>query len=33
MLPDIKLLNTQYNEIKALVEKKEPVVLEFDIRN
>jgi len=32
-LPDIKLLNTQYNEIKALVEKKEPVVLEFDIRN
>ncbi len=33
VLPDIKLLNTQYNEIKALVEKKEPVVLEFDIRN
>ncbi len=33
MLPDIKLLNTQYNEIKTLVEKKEPVVLEFDIRN
>ena len=32
-LPDIKLLNTQYSEIKALVEKKEPVVLEFDIRN
>jgi hypothetical protein len=32
-LPDIKLLNTQYNDIKALVEKKEPVVLEFDIRN
>ncbi|MFO7693380.1 MAG: M20/M25/M40 family metallo-hydrolase [Vicinamibacterales bacterium] len=32
-LPDIKLLNTQYNEIKALVEKREPVVLEFDIRN
>ena len=33
VLPDIKLLNTQFNEIKALVEKKEPVVLEFDIRN
>ena len=33
VLPDIKLLNTQYNEIKALVEKNEPVVLEFDIRN
>jgi len=33
VLPDIKLLDTQYNEIKALVEKKEPVVLEFDIRN
>jgi cyclophilin family peptidyl-prolyl cis-trans isomerase len=33
VLPDIKLLNTQYSEIKALVEKKEPVVLEFDIRN
>jgi cyclophilin family peptidyl-prolyl cis-trans isomerase len=33
VLPDIKLLNTQYAEIKALVEKKEPVVLEFDIRN
>jgi len=33
VLPDIKLLNTQYNDIKALVEKKEPVVLEFDIRN
>jgi len=32
-LPDIKLLDTQYAEIKALVEKKEPVVLEFDIRN
>jgi cyclophilin family peptidyl-prolyl cis-trans isomerase len=32
-LPDIKLLNTEYNDIKALVEKKEPVVLEFDIRN
>jgi len=33
VLPDIKLLNTQYSEIKALVEKNEPVVLEFDIRN
>jgi hypothetical protein len=33
VLPDIKLLDTQYAEIKALVEKKEPVVLEFDIRN
>ena len=33
VLPDIKLLDTQYEEIKALVEKKEPVVLEFDIRN
>ena len=33
VLPDIKLLNTQYDEIKALVEKNTPVVLEFDIRN
>ena len=33
VLPDIKLLNTQFSEIKALVEKGEPVVLEFDIRN
>ena len=33
VLPDIKLLDTQYAEIKALVEKKEPVELEFDIRN
>ena len=33
VLPDIKLLNTQFGEIKALVEKGEPVVLEFDIRN
>jgi hypothetical protein len=32
-LPDIKLLDTQYAEIKALVEKKEPVELQFDIRN
>jgi cyclophilin family peptidyl-prolyl cis-trans isomerase len=33
VLPDIKLLNTQYDEIKALVEKNQPVDLEFDIRN
>jgi carboxypeptidase Q len=33
VLPDIKLLDSQYNEIKAAVEKKEPTVLEFDIRN
>ncbi len=33
VLPDIKLLNTQYQEIKALVEKNEPVELEFDVRN
>jgi len=33
VLPDIKLLDTQYDEIKTLVEKKEPVALEFDIRN
>lgn len=33
VLPDIKLLNTQYNEIKALVEKGQQVELEFDIRN
>lgn len=33
VLPDIKLLDTQYDEIKALVEKGEPVELEFDIRN
>jgi hypothetical protein len=33
VLPDIKLLNTQYDEIKAMAEKKEPVELEFDIRN
>jgi len=32
-LPDIKLLDSQYKDIKALVEKNEPVVLEFDIRN
>ena len=33
VLPDIKLYDKQYDEIKALVDKKEPVVLEFDIRN
>jgi hypothetical protein len=33
VLPDIKLAENQYNEIKALVEKGEPVELEFDIRN
>jgi carboxypeptidase Q len=32
-LPDIKLLDTQYNEIKELAEKGEKVILEFDIRN
>jgi cyclophilin family peptidyl-prolyl cis-trans isomerase len=31
--PDIKLLDTQFNEIKSLVEKGEEVILEFDIRN
>ncbi len=33
VLPDIKLLDSQYKEIKALVEKNQPVDLEFDIRN
>jgi cyclophilin family peptidyl-prolyl cis-trans isomerase len=33
VLPDIKLLDTQYDEIKALAAKGEPVELEFDIRN
>jgi hypothetical protein len=33
VLPDIKLLDAQYNEIKAMVEKDQPVELEFDIRN
>jgi carboxypeptidase Q len=33
VLPDIKLLNTQYDEIKALAEKNQAVELEFDIRN
>jgi cyclophilin family peptidyl-prolyl cis-trans isomerase len=32
-LPDIKLLDKQYNEIKVLVEKGEKAELEFDIRN
>ncbi|KAF0150949.1 MAG: aminopeptidase [Ignavibacteria bacterium] len=32
-LPDIKLLDTQFNEIKSLVETGEEVILEFDIRN
>jgi hypothetical protein len=33
VLPDIKLAEPQYNEIKALAEKGERVELEFDIRN
>ena len=33
VLPDIKLAEGQYNEIKGLVEKGERVELEFDIRN
>ena len=33
VLPDIKLLDKQYNEIKDLVSRGERVVLEFDIRN
>jgi carboxypeptidase Q len=33
VLPDIKLLNAQYDEIKAMAEKNQPVELEFDIRN
>jgi carboxypeptidase Q len=32
-LPDIKLAEPQYNEIKGLAEKGEKVELEFDIRN
>ena len=32
-LPDIKLLDTQYDEIRALAEAGEAVELEFDIRN
>jgi hypothetical protein len=33
VLPDIKLAENQYKEIKDLVEKSERVELEFDIRN
>ncbi|MGB8959027.1 MAG: M20/M25/M40 family metallo-hydrolase [Candidatus Aminicenantales bacterium] len=33
VLPDIKLAEGQYNEIKGLVEKGEPVEIEFDVRN
>jgi carboxypeptidase Q len=33
VLPDIKLLNVQYDEIKAAAEKNQPVELEFDVRN
>jgi len=33
VLPDVKLLDTQFKEIKALVEKNDRVELEFDIRN
>jgi carboxypeptidase Q len=33
VLPDIKLVETDYDEVKALVEKGQPVELEFDIRN
>lgn len=33
VLPDIKLLDTQYDEIKALAENGDAVELEFDIRN
>lgn len=32
-LPDIRLLDSQFNEIKNLVQKGEEVILEFDIRN
>jgi carboxypeptidase Q len=32
-LPDIKLIDKQYNEIKSLVSRGEKVELEFDIRN
>ncbi len=32
-LPDIKLLDTQYDEIRALAEAGDPVELELDIRN
>jgi len=33
VLPDIKLLDSQYDEIKAAAEKNQPVELEFDVRN
>jgi hypothetical protein len=33
VLPDIKLAERQYDEIKALVEKGEGVELQFDVRN
>ncbi len=33
VLPDIKLLDSQYDEIKAMAAKNQPVDLEFDIRN
>jgi len=33
VLPDIKLLETQYAEVKQMAEKGQPVELEFDIRN
>ncbi len=32
-LCDIKLVDTQYDEIKSLVQKNEEVILEFEIRN
>lgn len=32
-LPDIKLLDKQFDQIKSMVEKGEEVILEFDIRN
>ncbi len=32
-LPDIKLVDTEYDEIRGMVEAGEPVELEFDIRN
>jgi hypothetical protein len=32
-LPDIKLVNTEYDEIRGMVAAGEPVELEFDIRN
>ncbi|MFA7228925.1 MAG: M20/M25/M40 family metallo-hydrolase [Melioribacteraceae bacterium] len=32
-LCDIKLLDVQYTEIKSLLERKQEVILEFDIRN